>query len=88
MTLHGKTALITGSYGGIGYATASQLAAAGCNVVMHGIEKIHDGIVAAKRLADAHSATVVYLRADLTVVEEIEFLMSEIAAPLPIASTT
>ena len=80
MTLQGKTALITGSFGGIGHATAGKLAAAGCTVVLHGIEKIHDGIEVAKTLAAAHGGHAVYLRADLTVVEEIEFLMSEIAA--------
>jgi 3-hydroxybutyrate dehydrogenase len=80
MSLQGKTALITGSYAGIGYATAGKLAAAGCTVVLHGIEKIHDGIAVAERLAAAHGAKVVYLRADLIVVEEIEFLMSEITA--------
>ncbi len=80
MTLHGKTALITGSFGGLGYATAGKLAAAGCTVVLHGIEKIHDGIAVAQRLADTHGGRAIYLRADLTVVEEIEFLMSEIAA--------
>jgi len=80
MTLQGKTALVTGSFGGIGYATAGALAAAGCTVVLHGIEKIHDGIEAARRLADAHGARVVFLRADLTVVEEIAFLIQEITA--------
>ena len=80
MTLQGKTALITGSYAGIGYATAGRLAAAGCTVVLHGIETIHDGMAAAERLAAAQSAKVVYLRADLTMVEEIEFLISEITA--------
>ena len=80
MTLQGKTALITGSFGGIGYATAGKLAQAGCTVVLHGIEKIHDGIEAAKKLAEAKGGRVIYLRADLTVVEEIEFLVSEVTA--------
>ena len=80
MTLQGKTALITGSFGGIGYATAGKLAQAGCTVVLHGIEKIHDGIEVARKLAETHGGQAVYLRADLTVVEEIAFLMSEIAA--------
>jgi 3-hydroxybutyrate dehydrogenase len=78
MTLQGKTALITGSFGGLGYATASKLAAAGCTVVLHGIEKIHDGIAAAEHLAGTHNAQAIYLRADLTVVEEIEFLINEV----------
>ena len=80
MTLQGKTALITGSFGGIGHATAGKLVAAGCTVVLHGIEKIHDGIEVAKNLAEQHGGRVIYLRADLTVVGEIEFLISEIAA--------
>lgn len=79
MTLHGKTALITGSFGGIGYATAGKLAASGCTVVLHGIEKIHDGIAAARQLQAAHGGQAIYLRADLTMVDEIAFLMSEIA---------
>jgi 3-hydroxybutyrate dehydrogenase len=80
MTLQGKTALITGSFGGIGLATAGKLAASGCTVVLHGIETIHDGIEVAKKLAAAHDGRAIYLRADLTVVEEIDFLISEIAA--------
>ena len=36
--LNGKTALITGSSLGIGYAVADKLAAAGCNIVLNGIE--------------------------------------------------
>ncbi len=78
--LRGKTALITGSVGGIGYATAGKLAAAGCTVVLHGIEPIEDGTAAAGRLAAAHGGQAVYLRADLTVVAEIEELMREVAA--------
>lgn len=78
--LRGKTALITGSVGGIGYATAGKLAAAGCTVVLHGIEPIEDGAAAAGRLAAAHGGQAVYLRADLTVVAEIEELMREVAA--------
>lgn len=72
--------MVTGSFGGIGYATAGKLAAAGCTVVLHGIEKIHDGIATANRLVAERRAKIIYLRADLTVVDEIEFLMNEIAA--------
>jgi 3-hydroxybutyrate dehydrogenase len=80
MTLHGKTALITGSVGGIGYATAGKLAASGCTVVLHGIEKIDIGIAAARQLTETSGGHALYLRADLTVVDEIEFLISEITA--------
>lgn len=34
--LHGKSALITGSLGGIGFATAKALAQQGCNVMLNG----------------------------------------------------
>lgn len=42
--------------------------------------KIRDGTETARRPAATHNARVVFLRADLTVVEEIEFLISEITA--------
>lgn len=35
--LHGRTALVTGSVGGIGLAVASALAAAGCDIILHGL---------------------------------------------------
>jgi 3-hydroxybutyrate dehydrogenase len=78
--LRGKTALITGSFAGSvtrRRANSRLRAAPSC---LHGIEKIADGIAAAKRLAEASGGQVIYLRADLAVVEEIEFLMSEITA--------
>ena len=37
MTLRGKTALVTGSVDGIGYASLRALAAQGCAVMMHGL---------------------------------------------------
>ena len=36
--MKGKTALVTGSTGGIGLAMIEALARAGCNVVLHGLE--------------------------------------------------
>ena len=47
--LDGKTALITGSLGGIGFATARALACAGASVMLHGLA---DPAAAAARLAE------------------------------------
>jgi len=38
--LKGKSALVTGSSGGIGLAIAQELATAGCNVILHGLEPL------------------------------------------------
>ncbi|TGS09392.1 SDR family NAD(P)-dependent oxidoreductase, partial [Mesorhizobium sp. M4B.F.Ca.ET.190.01.1.1] len=38
MSLKGKGALVTGSSGGLGLAIAHALAAAGADVVLHGLE--------------------------------------------------
>jgi NADP-dependent 3-hydroxy acid dehydrogenase YdfG len=42
--LHGKTAIVTGASAGIGWATATQLAAAGCNVIVEArrAERLHE----------------------------------------------
>lgn len=55
--LNGKCALITGSVGGLGFAAADKFAAAGCNVVLNGLE---DGAEAAQSLGRA-----IYSDADL-----------------------
>jgi 3-hydroxybutyrate dehydrogenase len=66
VTLQGRTALVTGSTGGLGYAIAEGLARAGCNVVLHGIEpeeSVRDGQV---QLESRFGVGVVYVRADLS----------------------
>ena len=64
--LNGKCALITGSSAGLGYAIAEGLAAAGCNVALHGLEG--EAAVAPQRqaLQDRQGVRVAYVRADLS----------------------
>lgn len=69
--LKGKTALVTGSSGGIGLAIAQDLAAAGSNVVLHGLE---DPSVVTEQLAALRSLGVsaIYLQKDLQNSKEVE----------------
>jgi 3-hydroxybutyrate dehydrogenase len=66
MGLAGKTALVTGSTSGIGLGIATELAAAGANIVLNGfgdaaaIEKLR------AELARQHNVGVVYCNADIS----------------------
>ncbi len=55
MTLAGKSALITGSLGGIGFATAKALAALGCDITLNGFASPE---VIADRLAELEALGV------------------------------
>jgi 3-hydroxybutyrate dehydrogenase len=69
--IRGKTALVTGSSGGLGYAMAEGLARAGCTVALHGLEPA--GSVEPQRalLARTHDVVVDYRQCDLTDPEAI-----------------
>ena len=75
--LKGKTALVTGSTGGIGEAFAHAFAASGCNVMMNGlgepdaIEKLRASI------AKEHGVEVAYHGADVGVPDEIAAMVRE-----------
>jgi 3-hydroxybutyrate dehydrogenase len=81
--LHGRRALVTGSSGGIGHAVAACLAAAGCDVVLHGLEPEEAVAPTCAALADAHGIATRYLRADLRDAAAIEALV-EAAGPVDI----
>jgi 3-hydroxybutyrate dehydrogenase len=63
--LHGRTALITGSTGGIGLAVAEALAAAGCAVVLHGLAPPAEGEAVVAALAARHGTAARYHPAEL-----------------------
>lgn len=66
MSMKGKTALVTGSTGGLGYAMARELAGAGCNVVLHGIEPEASVRARVAELEQLHGTSASYMQVDLT----------------------
>jgi len=74
--LKGRTALVTGSIGGIGHATAAALAAQGCNVMLNGFADTAE--IEAKRAAleSDHGVKARYHGADLRRLPEIEDLVA------------
>lgn len=76
--IEGRTALITGSSGGLGYAMAEGLARAGCNIVLHGVEAPEEVPDQAQALNRAHGVEAAYLQADLRDPAAIEKLLGEV----------
>ena len=75
-TLTGRTALVTGSTGGLGHALADRFATEGCAVLLHGIASPEEGEALARDMAARHGVRVLYRRADLARPEEIAALMA------------
>ncbi len=69
--LEGRTALVTGSVGGLGYAIASGLAAVGSNIVLNGLESTEEGINAAGTISSDYSVSSVFDPADLSDLDQI-----------------
>lgn len=74
--MKGKTALITGSSSGLGLAMAQGLAAAGCNLILHGLESPQDMTSTCQALEREHGVAACYVRADLTEPDATEALVS------------
>jgi 3-oxoacyl-[acyl-carrier protein] reductase len=65
LPLQGQTALVTGASGGIGQAISLALAAAGCDVVVHGYHH-HDALKSLASKIEALGGQVLTYRADLS----------------------
>jgi 3-hydroxybutyrate dehydrogenase len=76
-SLQGRRALVTGSVAGLGYAIAHRLAAAGADIMLHGLEPETVAQAAAERLARETGARVLLSRADLNDVGQIEAMVAE-----------
>lgn len=74
--LSGKTALLTGSVGGIGYATAAALAAQGCNVMLNGFGDPDEIEKNRAALETEYGVKARYNNADLRNLSEIEELVA------------
>jgi 3-hydroxybutyrate dehydrogenase len=78
LSVRGKTALVTGSSGGLGFAIAEGLARAGCNIVLHGLAAAEGLAEQCASLSRGHGVAAVYLQADLADPEAIAALFREV----------
>jgi 3-hydroxybutyrate dehydrogenase len=70
-----RSALVTGSGGGLGYAAAESLAAGGFNIVLHGLDEPQAVESQRAALAARHGIAVVYCQADLADLMAVDRLM-------------
>lgn len=77
--LTGKTALITGSVQGIGFAIAQAIASAGARVALHGLPDDPKAAEAVQAMIDAGAADAQYFGADINDPVKIDMLMAEVA---------
>jgi 3-hydroxybutyrate dehydrogenase len=78
--MKGRRALITGSSDGLGLAMASSLAAAGCDVVLHGLEPLADMRETCGTLTRQYGVAASYVRADLSQAVGVEAMMDAAGA--------
>lgn len=76
-SLTGKTALITGSSGGLGYKIAEVLASHGVAVALHGLEDPDSTEAAMKDLQNKHAIEAYYLQCDLANASELDRLIED-----------
>jgi 3-hydroxybutyrate dehydrogenase len=80
MSLAGKSALITGSTGGLGLAIAEGLAARGCNIVLNGLLSEAEMAPVVERIATTHGVKTIYDGADLRRPETIAAMVARASA--------
>jgi 3-hydroxybutyrate dehydrogenase len=76
--LRGKTALVTGSTGGIGKGIATVLAAAGCNIVLNGFGDADEIARLCTELAESNGVWVTYCGADVASPGEVREMIAEV----------
>jgi 3-hydroxybutyrate dehydrogenase len=81
--LQGRRALVTGSTGGLGLAVAETLAAAGCEILLHGLLLPEEAGTICETLARAHEVPVSYHHADLAAPAAVTAMM-QAAGPVDI----
>ena len=84
VSLAGRTALVTGSAGGLGLAMARKLASAGVSIVLTGLEPPESAEAARQALIDDFGIAAHYHQADLTNIAEVHALFEQAAAVSPI----
>lgn len=77
--LTGKTALVTGSAQGIGMAIAEKFAAAGANIVVHGLADDEQAAAAEEVMKKAGAPKTCFHGADLRDVKAIDAMMDDLA---------
>jgi 3-hydroxybutyrate dehydrogenase len=82
MSLSGRTALVTGSTQGIGLAIARTLAAAGANVMLHGLGEPAAIERLSAEIAETHGVRTGWSDLDLTCAREIPTLVERTAGEL------
>ncbi len=74
----GRTALVTGSTAGLGFAIAQGLARSGCNIVLTGLAAADDIEAERGTLAHETGVEVAYVRADLAEPDGVEHLLEAV----------
>ncbi|NOZ43445.1 MAG: 3-hydroxybutyrate dehydrogenase [Alphaproteobacteria bacterium] len=74
-TLHGRTALITGSTSGIGLGMARALAGAGANIILNGLGDPGEMAALAAGIAREHGVEVIYDPANMLRADEISTMI-------------